>query len=458
MALIISGLQWLSIMVAMVANIIKKTHTMEHNFITYVRTLQFWQLRLKGKQTDYVYIPSGEVKHYNINLQSLIDRKEIEVKEQLSNKGNKYYTYKALQKGNINLSLIKPKGDELNEVHRKMMYYLMNVSLPTDAPRTVYFDAFLKYREYKPRLFFTVDNFSKRVHTPVSSFSKEYRPNLLLFGDKTFSFDVATMQPLLLGKILHDTIGENDFSEWINNGKDVYGILQEKANLSTRDEAKKKFFEILFGKPNKQLETLFNASNWINWINEFKNKPFTPNPHTLEKNHSNLAYLLQTTEVTLMTKLWVKLIENNIPFVSVHDEVIVQIQNSIQTLELFKSVMESEFVYYKINYNKELQKTLKPIFDTSLPIIQNEITKTKERPKWNIEELEKFFEHIPDQQIRLSKFENIISTKKFVENHLSIIKHNNGKKSFEPYYDRLLKLMNLLKEKNSLELYDRITN
>lgn len=422
---------------------------MENNFITYVRTLQFWQLRLKGNQSDSVYIPSNEIKKYNINLQSLIESRVIEVKEQLSNKGNKYYIYKTLQKGNINLSLIKPKGDELNEVHKKMMYYLMNVSLPTDAPRTVYFDAFLKYREFEPRLFFTVDKFSKRVHTPVTSFSKEYRPNLLLYGEKTTSFDVVTMQPLLLGKILINEIGKNEFSDWINNGNDIYKILQGKTNLCTRDEAKKKFFEILFGKPNKQLETLFNASNWINWINEFKNKPFTPNPHTLEKNHSNLAYLLQTTEVTLMTKLWVKLIENNIPFVSVHDEVIVQIQNSIQTLELFKSVMESQFVYYKINYNKELQKTLKPIFDTSLPIVQNEIIKTKERPKWNIEELEKFFENIPDQQIRLSKFENIISTKNFVENHLSIIKHNNGKKSFEPYYDRLLKLMNLLKEKTA---------
>lgn len=439
MALIISGLQWLSIMVAMVANIIKKTHTMEHNFITYVRTLQFWQLRLKGKQTDYVYIPSGEVKHYNINLQSLIDRKEIEVKEQLSNKGNKYYTYKALQKGNINLSLIKPKGDELNEVHRKMMYYLMNVSLPTDAPRTVYFDAFLKCKEYEPRLFFTVDTFSKRVHTPVTSFSKDYRPNLLLFGDKTTSFDVATMQPSLLGKILHDTIGENDFSEWINNGKDVYGILQEKANLSTRDEAKKKFFEILFGKPNKQLETLFDSSNWINWINDFKSKPFTPNPHTLEKNHSNLAYLLQSTEVNLMTKLWLKLIENNIPFVSVHDEVIVHKKNSIETLKIFNSVLEKEFSFFKINHDIQLQNN-----ESNTPKTKEQIEVVKFE-LWDIAELETFFKNVPNQKIKVSNFETILGTDLFVKSHLDIIKHNNGKEAFLPYYQRLKNLMLLIR-------------
>lgn len=412
---------------------------MEDKFLTYVRTLQFWQLRLKGKETDFVYIPSDEVKKYNINLQSLIDRSVIEVKEQLSIKGNKYHTYKALQKGNINLSLIKPKGNELNSTHKQMMSYLMNVSLPTEAPRTIYFDVFLKYREYEPQLFFTVDNFSKRVHTPVTSFSKEYRPNLLLFGEKTTSFDVVTMQPLLLGKILKNEIGSNEFSDWISNGNDIYIKLQDKANLNTRDEAKKKFFEMLFGKPNKQLEALFNATNWINWINEFKNKPFTPNPHTLEKNHSNLAYLLQSTEVELMSKVWIKLIECNIPFVSVHDEVIVRKQNSIETLKLFNSVLEKHFSYFKINHDTELQKTIQP------PPAKELIIKPQPKPiKWDVDELEEFFKDVPDQQIRLSSFEVIQSTKTFVQSHIDIIKHNNGNKTFEPYYNRLLNLKQLL--------------
>lgn len=94
----------------------------------------------------------------------------------------------------------------------------------------------------------------------------------------------------------------------------------------------------------------------------------------------------------------------------------------------------------------------KPKVTEPNPIDQtiNEVETENPKPiKWNIEELEKFFENIPDQQIKLSKCENIISTKNFAENHLSIIKHNNGKKSFEPYYDRLLKLMNLLKEKTA---------
>lgn len=412
---------------------------MEDKFLTYVRTLQFWQLRLKGKETDFVYIPSDEVKYFNTNIQKLIENKELEVQEYTTQKGHKACLYKALKKGAINLTLIKPKGNDLNSTHKQMMSYLMNVSLPKDALSTIYFDVFLEYKGYEPRLFFTVDKFSKRVHTPITSFSKEYRPNLLLFGEKTTSFDVVTMQPLLLGKILKSEIGKNEFSDWINNGDDIYTKLQNKANLSTRDEAKKKFFEILFGKPNKQLETLFNASSWINWINEFKNKPFTPNPHTIEKNHSNLAYLLQTTEVNLMTKLWIKLIECNIPFVSVHDEVIVRKQNSIETLKLFNSVLEKHFSYFKINHDAELQKTIQP------PPAKELIIKPQPKPiKWDIDELEAFFKDVPDQQIRLSSFEVIQSTKTFVQSHIDIIKHNNGNKTFEPYYNRLLNLKQLL--------------
>jgi hypothetical protein len=65
------------------------------------------------------------------------------------------------------------------------------------------------------------------------------------------------MQPLLLGKVLKSKIGINDFSNWIDEGRDVYLFLKELADLKTRDEAKEMFYQILFGKPNKALEQVF---------------------------------------------------------------------------------------------------------------------------------------------------------------------------------------------------------
>ncbi|MBK7041529.1 MAG: hypothetical protein IPH46_13945 [Bacteroidetes bacterium] len=132
--------------------------------------------------------------------------------------------------------------------------------------------------------FFIVDDFSKRVHTPITSFKSELRANIPLRGEVTSSLDVATMQPLLLGKILENEIGPNEFSNWINDGKDIYTMLQTIAKLKNRNEGKKKFFEILFGKANNELSKMFNDANWIRWINEYKNRPDDRNPIQLKNN------------------------------------------------------------------------------------------------------------------------------------------------------------------------------
>ena len=326
-------------------------------FIIFVRTLEFWKLRLVNNDTDKgVFISKKDIQDrffpypkFNINdeLKSLIVSNELQIQS-----FNKMYLYKTIKSGAIDLSLIKNKSKPLDSTTRIMMNYLKLVSLSPTAPSTVYFDTFLLYRKHNLELFFTVDRFSGRVHTPISSFHRTHRPNILIENEQTISFDVVTMQPLLLAKILKQQIGSNDFSEWIDNGLDVYELLQSKLKLEHRDEAKKKFFEILFSYPNNKLAESFGGANWIEWINEFKSKPFEQNPHTNEKNHSNLAWLLQTNEVNLMGKVWVKLIESEIVFLSVHDEVIVKKTDKIITEQILNNVLKNEFQYFKLNKSK----------------------------------------------------------------------------------------------------------
>ncbi len=47
-----------------------------------------------------------------------------------------------------------------------MLYW---VNLQPNSPITEYFDVFLKYKHDYMDLFFTVDDFSGRIHTAVSS-------------------------------------------------------------------------------------------------------------------------------------------------------------------------------------------------------------------------------------------------------------------------------------------------
>lgn len=304
-------------------------------------------ISMKEIQKDYFPFPFFNANH---ELQKLVDAGEIEITEKATAKGHKIYFYKALRPDKANLALIKPKqGRPLDATTSAMKRMLVYAGLPAEAPRTSYFDIFLKFRQKHLDHFFFVDVFSGRVHTPVSNFKKEFRPNLLLAGEETTSLDVATMQPLLLGKILRAEIGDNEFSRWMDEGHDIYLMLQAKAKLPDRDAAKKRFFEITFGKPSRRLADMFGASNWIEWINDLKSKPFQPNPRTLEKQHNNLSFLLQTTEVEVMRKVWKSLIDAGILFLSVHDEVIVRKTDFQDAHRIFSSILQDEFAYFKLN-------------------------------------------------------------------------------------------------------------
>ena len=326
------------------------------NFATYLRTRMFWRSRLRNvDDKEPIHVPKDQLTQ--VDLKALKEAGEITISKKQTQKGHEAFYYVALKAGPINPDLISPqKGRDLDNITAQMRSNLMRVSLKEGAGCTDYFNVFLELKNKYIDLFFTVDLFSGRVHTPVSGFHRIYRPNILIDGEQTASLDVTTMQPLLLGKILETQIGDNEYSQWINEGKDIYLSIQDKAKLDDRDKAKKRFFEILFSYADKRLAQMFGNANWINWINEFKSKPLEANPHSLEKQHSNLAWLLQTTEVRIMREVWQGLVNAKIVFLSVHDEVIVKAREVQKAEEIFKNVLSKHFKYYKLNSKGETSK------------------------------------------------------------------------------------------------------
>jgi hypothetical protein len=328
--------------------------TPRQKFIIYIRTLQVFGLRLRSeieemqpvhistKEIELRFFPFPKFKRKE-EVQALIKAGEVLVTEK-----DKRFFYEVVKPGKIDLSLITTKPLPEDPIYQIMLDNLKMVSLPAGAQSTDYFDLYLKYKSFRPELFFKVDSFAGRVHSPISNFHRTHRPFLLLDGEQTTSLDVTCMQPTLLGKILNEALPGNEYSKWINEGKDIYIELQNKAILNTRDEAKKKFFEILFSKPSNALAALFGASDWITWINEYKSTEQPLNPHK-DKRHSNLAWLLQSTEVKVMAQVWRKLIAAGIVFIPVHDEIIIPVSQADQARANMIEVLSKEFVYFKIS-------------------------------------------------------------------------------------------------------------
>lgn len=318
---------------------------MDTKLLTYLNTRQFFTNKWKGDLFDNsFYLSDTELKKWNVT------RAQMEGMPQIKTVGLNKYNVEGVS--DIDISLIKPHGHQLTDLHRYMLRSVVGVELPTTVQATPYWNTFLKHRARFAELFFSVDKFAGRVHSPISGMSKELRPYLMLQGEQTVSFDVAQMQPTLLAKILFNEIGNNEFSDTINAGTDIYSMLQSKANLVTRNEAKKLFFQMLFSKPSNQLKQLFDGANFIQWINWYKDTTDHRNPHGKEKTYSNLAFLLQTYEVRVMGEIWVNLARLNIPFLSVHDEIIARQSDTETVKTIIERVLNEHFKSYKLNVDK----------------------------------------------------------------------------------------------------------
>jgi hypothetical protein len=329
------------------------------NFLNYVATLNLLKTRLKGIDELFsVHIPQKEIEtrffvHPNYNrkneIKMLIDKGYLLKSKEYNHNTNRYYdTYICLRLGTPVPSLVSYKIPILGLTRKFMLESLLHCELHENTISTDYFDFFLQHRKKYPHMFFKFDDFSERLHTPVTSFPSKSRKRLLLYGEPVASLDVAQMQPQILGKILKNIVGENEFSSWLDSGLDIYTLLADKSNLSTRKEGKDKYFKLAYGWPNNNLSDLFGNANWIEWINAYKRKPNKANPHWA-KQHTNLAWLLQTHEVDLMKTVWMALKEANIPFLTVHDEIICRQQDKNAAASIFRKILAENFTNPKLN-------------------------------------------------------------------------------------------------------------
>lgn len=336
---------------------------MEHTLTTYIRTKTVHKHRLKDlKDYDSVKVYQYELRvflrgpreQWGYQLQHLRDIGQIS----FDMKDN----FTVLKEGPIDFRLLdltkkRPKLKvPLTPLHVYMRKQLMHIELKIpDAEKSVYFKAFLAHRKSDLASFFTVDAFSNRVHTPVVVLGRTMRDKLLFYGKPVVSLDVKQMQPTILAKILEGSVGDNPFSKAIFEGKDVYELIKDNnQTIKTRDEAKKMFFTLVFGKPMDDIGTMFRGdTRWVDWINSYKSRTEYKNPHK-EEPHTNLAWLLQYSEVQVMSGIWQRLKNKNIPFLTVHDDILCLRNDKEDVYSVMNEELSKNFKNFSITVNHGL--------------------------------------------------------------------------------------------------------
>lgn len=329
---------------------------MEHPLTTYIRTKLTFKHRFKGED-DYetVRLYVYELKKLGFNSGPLLYHLKESGQIWYDEKGN----FKPLVPGSVDPSLLeitKKKNKEsvvLTPLHIYMRDQLMFVDMDTDDPQvSVYFKTFVEQRQTNLKEFFTVDDFSARVHTPIVNLKHDLRKFLKLKGEACVSLDVKQMQPMILGKVLAEAVGKNTFSDAIDDGLDVYVMLQKEANLEARDEAKKLLFRLIFGRPKDDIKKMFSGdTSWVDWINQYKSREEIRNPHK-QHTHTNLAWLLQHEEVVIMTEIWEQLMVLNVPFLTIHDDVLVRDRDVDTAHGIMQRVLQKHFSKYQIKITK----------------------------------------------------------------------------------------------------------
>jgi hypothetical protein len=332
---------------------------MEHFFTTYIRTKLLFHHRLNDlKDYTSVKIYVYELEKLGVNKGPLLY--DLKQRGEISYNDKGYF--KVMRDGPVdpNLLQITKKQEKLRlsltPLHIWMRDQLFHVDLIVDKKEMpVYFKAFLDGRSTNIEWFFTVDGFAGRVHTPVVNLKQNLRSKLRFYGGQITSLDVKQMQPTILAKVLQGAIGDNPFTTAIYKGEDVYMLLlQSNKTITTRDQAKKLLFQLIFGKPMDDIGRMFRGdTEWVDWINSYKKRVEPLNPHKNHK-HTNLAWLLQYSEVKVMTDIWEDLKSRNLPFLTIHDDILCRKGDALKVYSVMERILKTHFKKFHITVDHGL--------------------------------------------------------------------------------------------------------
>lgn len=180
------------------------------------------------------------------------------------------------------------------------------------------------------KLWINQKNETSRVYSSITNLDRDSRDAIQLFGKDLIKLDIKSAQPFFLGRITGD---ERLISICVDPERDLYTFFGEILGSKSRETAKNALLQALFDADDK----IYRQPTW-NALRAHFPTCFHYVKEVRTYDYKALAKILETEEVKFMEKVWKILAIEKIPYLTVHDCIMILPEDEIKTREIFNFV------------------------------------------------------------------------------------------------------------------------
>ena len=185
------------------------------------------------------------------------------------------------------------------------------------------------------------DTFSGRIYTIATGVPKWVRSYVRIQGEPIAEIDMRATHPYLLFHILRETDYMRFVWETTRGERDIYEAYGQLIGISDRAAVKYRFLRSIYGRMNskyyKEFKSIFPEAGEV--IDEIKRKSISGNP-SKKGSYTNLAYKMMNKEVKLFRKVWEGMYLAGIPFLPIHDGILVPVSRLSEARVLMEQIIK----------------------------------------------------------------------------------------------------------------------
>lgn len=188
------------------------------------------------------------------------------------------------------------------------------------------------------------DNFSGRIYNIATGVPRWIRSYIHIQGEPVAEVDMVSSHAVLLWKVVPKTDYIRFLYESTSRGCDIYERYGELLEIPERQEVKIRFLRSLYSrsssKYSREFRSLFPEAGRI--LDEIKATENPRNPSNKRGTHTNLAFKLMNLEVKLFRRVWEALYRQGIPYLSIHDGILVPVSQVNRARVLMEEILRAE--------------------------------------------------------------------------------------------------------------------